>query len=114
MTNPDHGHETPPSPQPELARRPVRIAHRGGNGRMALRAALAAQVDWLEVDVWWHHGRIVARHDAALWRLPVTYGRKRIGLMPLRPITLDELLDAVEGTDTRLLLDLKGIAAALP
>jgi glycerophosphoryl diester phosphodiesterase len=81
---------------------------------MALRAALAAQVDWLEVDVWWHHGRIVARHDAALWRLPVTYGRKRIGLMPLRPITLDELLDAVDGTDIRLLLDLKGIAAALP
>lgn len=92
----------------------MRIAHRGGNGRMALRAALAADVDWLEVDVWWHYGRIVARHDASLWRLPFTYSRKRIGLLPPRPITLDELLDAVEGTSIRLLLDLKGIAAALP
>jgi glycerophosphoryl diester phosphodiesterase len=81
---------------------------------MALRAAVAAGVDWLEVDVWWHYGRIVARHDAALWRLPVTYSRKHIGLLPLRPITLDELLDAVAGTNIRLLLDLKGSAAALP
>jgi glycerophosphoryl diester phosphodiesterase len=92
----------------------VLVAHRGGNTRTALRAALAAGVDWLEVDVWWHYGRVVARHDAAVWRLPVTYSRRRIGLMPLQPVTLDELLDAIEGSPARLLLDLKGSAAALP
>ena len=90
------------------------MAHRGGNSRRRLRAAVAAGVDWLEVDVWWHFGRIVARHDPAVWRLPVTYGRWRVALAPLRLITLDELLDTVAGTPIRLLLDLKGMAAELP
>lgn len=109
----DPGDPQAAAPLPALPH-PLLVAHRGGNTRKALRAALAARVDWLEIDVWWHHGRIVARHDPALWRLPVTYNRWRVGLMPLRPITLDELLDAVAGTPTRLLLDLKGNTAALP
>jgi glycerophosphoryl diester phosphodiesterase len=110
------GPERDPLPafDPVTATRPVLVAHRGGNARPALRAALAAPVDWLEVDVWWHFGRVVARHDAAVWRLPVTYSRRRVGLAPLRPITLDELLEVVEGTPLRLLLDLKGIDPRLP
>ncbi|MFN8559437.1 MAG: hypothetical protein U0531_19560 [Dehalococcoidia bacterium] len=93
------------------ASRPMRIAHQGGNHHAALRAALAADVDWLEVDVWWHGGRIVARHDPVVWKTPVTYNRWRVGLAPRRPITLDHLLDTVAGTPVRLLLDLKAPAA---
>lgn len=96
------------------ARLPMRIAHRGGNGRRALRAARAAGVDWLETDVWWHFGRIVARHDPALWRLPITHHRLRVGVAPIPALTLDELIDEVAGTDMRLLLDLKGNDDRLP
>lgn len=99
---------------PATAARPIRIAHQAGNTRRGLRAALAEGVDWLEIDVWWHYGRVVARHDPTLWRLPLTYNRWRLGVPPLRPITLDELLDAVEGTPVRLLLDLKGSSPRLP
>lgn len=106
----------PPLPpfDPGAARRPICIAHRAGNTRRALRAALAAAVDWFEVDVWWHYGRVVARHDPALWRLPLTYGRWHVAPGTLRPITLDELIDAVAGTPVRLLLDLKGEDPRLP
>ncbi len=93
---------------------PLLVAHRGGNGRWALRRALAAGVDWLEADVWWQGGRVVARHDPALWRLPLTYSRYRIGLAPIPALTLEHLLDAVAGTGVRLLLDLKGVAPELP
>ncbi|MER3421510.1 MAG: hypothetical protein C4290_13740 [Chloroflexota bacterium] len=94
--------------------RPLLVAHRGGNGRRALRRALAAGVDWLEADVWWQAGRVVARHDPTLWRLPLTYSRYRIGLAPIPALTLEHLLDAVAGRNVRLLLDLKGEAPELP
>jgi glycerophosphoryl diester phosphodiesterase len=110
-----------PSPFPALppfdpaaVPRPFLVAHRGGNSRAAVRRACRAGVDWMEVDVWWHYGRIVARHDRALWRLPITYDRARIGLAPIPHLTLDELLDRVAGTPVRLLLDLKGDAPELP
>ncbi len=87
---------------------PGLIAHRAGITERELHAAQTAGVDWLEVDVWWHHGRLVVRHDPALWRLPVTYNRWRMSVA-LRPFpTLDQLLDAVAGLPVRLLLDLKG------
>ena len=94
--------------------RPARVAHRGGNSRRALRAALAAEVDWLEVDVWWQRGLVVARHDPTIGRLPITYNRWRIGVTSPRPLTLDELLDSTAGTSLRLLLDLKGPMDPLP
>lgn len=96
------------------AERPARIAHRGGNTRTALRTALAGRVDWLETDVWLERGRIVARHDPRLWRLPLSYHHRRVRLLPLRPLTLDLLLRAVSRTGTRLLVDLKGVDRGLP
>jgi glycerophosphoryl diester phosphodiesterase len=92
----------------------VLIAHRGGNSARALRAALDAEVDWLEVDVWWHYGRIVARHDAAVWRLPLARRGWLLRPAPRRYLTLDDILDAVRDTPVRLLIDLKGDAAHLP
>ena len=103
-----------PAFDPAAAERPILVAHRAGKTRRALRAAVGAGVDWLEIDVWWHYGRLVVRHDPALWRLPVTYNRWRVGLALLPFLTLDNLLDAVGGTPVRLLLDLKGTAPQLP
>lgn len=104
----------PPAWDPATAQRPILVAHRAGESRRALRAALAAGVDWLEVDLWSHYGRVVSRHDAALGRLPITYHSWRAGVLLRPPLTLDALLDAVDGTPVRLLLDLKGNAADLP
>jgi glycerophosphoryl diester phosphodiesterase len=97
-----------PAFDPTTARRPILVAHRGGHHTRALRAAIDAGVDWVEVDVWWHHRRLVVRHDPALWRLPVTYDgwRMRVALRPFP--TLDRLLDLLADTPVRLLLDLKG------
>jgi len=94
--------------------RPIRIAHRGGNSRSLLRKALAANVDWIEADIWLHYGRLVARHDRALWRLPITYSRRSISLILAPAIVLDTLLHATQSTLTRVLIDLKGQHDRLP
>jgi len=93
---------------------PVRVAHRGGNTRRSLRAALAAGVDWIEIDVWLHYGRLVARHDATLWRLPITLSRRSVGVQLLPAPQLDRLIQATASSGTRLLVDLKGRSTALP
>jgi glycerophosphoryl diester phosphodiesterase len=94
--------------------RPIRVAHRGGNSRRLLRRALSAGVDWIEADIWLHYGRLVARHDPALWRLPVTYSRRSVSLILAPSIVLDTLLDATRRRQTRVLIDLKGRPADLP
>src|SRR5437016_5858948 len=50
-----------------------RIAHRAGNDREALRLATEAGVDWIEIDLWSSFGRLVARHERGVWRLPFVY-----------------------------------------
>jgi glycerophosphoryl diester phosphodiesterase len=94
--------------------RPIRIAHRGGNSRSRFRQALVAGVDWIEADIRLHYGRLVARHDRSLWRLPITYNRTSVALHLAPAIVLDTLLHATESTPARLLIDLKGGHARLP
>jgi glycerophosphoryl diester phosphodiesterase len=94
--------------------RPVRIAHRGGNDRALLRRALAAGVDWIESDIWFHYGRLVARHDPALWRTPIRYSRTSVSISLTPALDLDTLLTATNGTSTRVLIDLKGDDLGLP
>ncbi len=113
---PARGHALLPMPSfdPAVASRPMRVAHRGGNSRAALRTALLAPIDWIEVDIWWHFGQLVARHDRTLWRTPLTYNRGLIGLAAHPHLTLDEVLDTVAPSPVRLLLDIKGDAPRLP
>src|SRR5690242_20646233 len=87
-------------------RRVQRIAHRAGNGRAILKAAVEAQADWVEVDVWYQYGRIVARHERGLWRLPIVYDSWRIRTH-FKPLYLKEILDLTAG-GPRVLLDFKG------
>lgn len=97
---------------PQTAPAPARVAHRAGNSRLALRRAIEACVDWVEVDIWWHHGKVVARHEPAVWRLPFVYDKWRPRLL-LNPVTLAELLGATE-SGPKLLLDFKGVSRRLP
>jgi glycerophosphoryl diester phosphodiesterase len=93
---------------------PIRVAHRGGNSHARLAQALAAGVDWIELDVWLHRGRLIARHDRPLWRLPITYSRRSIALHFAPAIRLDAVLQATARTPARVLIDLKGPSTALP
>jgi hypothetical protein len=87
---------------------PARIAHRGGNSRAALGQALAAGVDWIEVDCWRHYGRLIASHDRPLWPLPLTSDGWRLRLAMERPLLLPELIAATRD-GPQLLLDFKGL-----
>lgn len=93
---------------------PILVAHRGGNSQRAMAAAFTAGVDWLETDVWWHYGRLVARHDRSIWRLPLTYGRRSLALQLAPALVLEQVLDAARAHGVRVLIDLKGSAPRLP
>jgi hypothetical protein len=86
---------------------PQTIAHRAGNNRVALERAVSAGVDWVEADIWWHFGRLDARHEHALWRLPLRYDEWKLGLALRRPPCLADICDYVTG-GPRLLIDFKG------
>jgi glycerophosphoryl diester phosphodiesterase len=103
--------------------RPVRIAHAFGNSRDALKLALEADVDMIEVDVWYRDGKVHIHHARRLSPLPILVDRRMPGhpLPPfavplwkgywawphLNPIDLEELLGLVAGRK-HLLLDVKG------
>ncbi len=105
----------------------VRIAHAYGNTPADTDIALAADVDMIEVDLWYHGNQLYIRHERRARRLPILYDRQMPGhkLGPfaiklgngffIRPdihrYTLDELLERVNGKK-RLLIDLKGSYAA--
>jgi len=102
---------------------PVRIAHAFGNSRAALRRALHADVDMIEVDIWFRGGDVYAHHARRLSPLPLLADKKMPGhplpqpALPvwpgywvwpdINPLTLGELL-AIVGGRKRLLLDVKG------
>ena len=87
-------------------RAPVTIAHRAGNDRAALQRALAAGVDAVEVDLRLDRGRLVARHDRRFPFLPLYYDRWHLRLSIDRQITLEELLERLDGR-AALLVDVK-------
>lgn len=98
----------PRSPQTTM-----RIAHRAGNDRAHLERAIAARVDWIEIDLWFTCGRLVARHERGLWRLPVLYDKWRLRLVRGRLLDLDDLIERTEG-GPQLFIDLKGANSRLP
>lgn len=102
---------------------PVRIAHAYGNSRTALRRVLDADIDMIEVDIWYRGGEIYVHHARRLSPLPLLADKKMPGhplprpafpvwpgywVWPhINPLKLDELLRIVDGRK-RLLLDVKG------
>ncbi|HLZ73098.1 MAG TPA: glycerophosphodiester phosphodiesterase [Dehalococcoidia bacterium] len=105
------------SPEPTALVRPpqhiARIAHRAGNDRDALSKAIEARVDWIEVDLWYAWGRLVARHERGVWRLPVVYDKWHVRLLHERLLDLDALIERTAG-GPNLFLDLKGTSSRLP
>lgn len=101
----------------------VRIAHAYGNTLHDVDIALAADVDMIELDLWYHGGELYARHERRLRWLPILVDRKmhshkrgflsfpfgrRYYIRPdLRRVTLDDVMERVAGKKG-LLVDLKG------
>ena len=92
---------------------PDGVAHRAGNSTGALHAAIDAGVDWVEADIWWQYGRLEARHEHAIWRLPIRYDQWKLGVAVRRAPRLAEICRLTLG-GPRLLIDLKGSVARLP
>jgi glycerophosphoryl diester phosphodiesterase len=92
--------------------KPILIAHQAGNSASGMRAAAQAEADWIELDIWWQNGRLVARHERRLWRLPVLYDKWCLRLA-LHSLCLEEIC-ALSEDGPRLLLDLKGSDTRLP
>jgi len=104
--------------------RPLRIAHAYGNRRDTIEAAVTADIDFVEADLWYRAGEVWVRHERRLGFLPLLYDRRPQGInsvgpwaltvfprhymrLDLDPLTLRELLERTPAT-RRLLLDLKG------
>lgn len=85
---------------------PVLIAHAAGNTPGLVAAALETGPDFLEVDLWVHNGRFEARHERALYPLPVLFEKWYLRMAPRRPFGLSELLAEVP-PHTGIFLDLK-------
>ena len=93
--------------------RPLAIAHRAGNHPARLRAAEELGVDFVEADVWLHHGRLEVRHEKTAGPLPFLWDRWSLSPGWTPRLGLAELVRTVQ-PDTVLLLDLKGLNRRLP
>ncbi|MGK2964400.1 MAG: glycerophosphodiester phosphodiesterase [Tepidiformaceae bacterium] len=91
---------------PVGAGRHVVIAHAAGNSLRLSRQAVEDGADFVEVDLFVHRGRFQARHERAVYPIPLWVERWYLRIAPRRPIGLTELITEVDSTAT-LFLDLK-------
>jgi len=61
---------------------PAIIAHKGGNGAGSFESAVEAGADLVETDLWVHRGRFEARHERALYPIPLLYESRRFKRRP--------------------------------
>lgn len=86
---------------------PALIAHMAGNTARQVRAAVEEIADFVEVDLWAHRGRLEARHERALYPLPLWFEEwTTLRRAPRQPFTLTGLLEETAGK-TGVFLDLK-------
>lgn len=105
----------------------VRIAHAYGNRRDTLETALRANIDMIEVDIWFRRGQIEVRHEKRVRWAPVLFDKRPLGVnrigpwalalpgrrylrLDRRPFALRELLRMTAGSK-RLLLDVKEVSS---
>jgi glycerophosphoryl diester phosphodiesterase len=86
--------------------RPAVIAHAAGNASGVAKDAIANGADLVEVDLWVHGNTMQARHERALYPLPVFFEKWYLRIAPRRPFDLTRLLTETAG-DTPVFLDLK-------
>ncbi|MEO6398012.1 MAG: glycerophosphodiester phosphodiesterase [Tepidiformaceae bacterium] len=85
---------------------PAIIAHGAGNTRALVSSATEEGADFLEVDLWLHESRFEARHERAVYPIPLLFEKWYMRWAPKKPFGLAELLEAAAGR-VRVFLDLK-------
>ena len=85
---------------------PAVIGHGAGNTRALVASATEEGADFLEVDLWLHHGRFEARHERAVYPIPLLFEKWYLRWAPKKPFGLAELLEAAAGR-VRVFLDMK-------
>ncbi|RZS91016.1 glycerophosphoryl diester phosphodiesterase [Motilibacter rhizosphaerae] len=87
------------------------MAHRGGNSLAAVRAAVAAGADVLELDVQpGPRGRVEVRHASRIGPLPLLWDEGRVRRGWGAQLVLEQVLEAVDALpgEHRVMVDLKG------
>ncbi len=85
---------------------PAVIAHGAGNTLALVASATEEGADFLEVDLWLHNGRFEARHERAVYPIPLLFEKWYLRWAPRKPFGLAELLEAAAGR-VRIFLDMK-------
>ena len=85
---------------------PAIIGHGAGNTLALVSSATEAGADFLEVDLWLHKGRFEARHERAVYPIPLLFEKWYLRWAPRKPFGLAELLEAAAGR-VRVFLDMK-------
>lgn len=92
--------------------KPFSSAHRAGNSREAVLAAIEAGADLIETDIWLHRGRLELRHAKRYGCLPLLWEGWSPSPGWLPRYTLRDLLEDVPD-DALIFLDFKGRNMAL-
>jgi len=92
---------------------PLLIAHRAGNHLDALAPAADAGAHLIEIDVWFHRGRLEVGHDKTLGPVPLRWDRWSLGLGWRRKVLLPEILSQLP-PHIEPMFDLKGHHPGLP
>ncbi len=104
--------------------RPVRVAHAFGNRRSKIEETADADIDFIEVDLWFRANDVWARHERRLGPIPLLFDRRPRGVesvgpcaitifpnyyarLDVRPLRLVEVLERTQGR-CGVLLDIKG------
>ena len=85
---------------------PAIIGHGAGNTPALVASATEEGADFLEVDLWLHKGRFEARHERAVYPIPLLFEKWYLRWAPRKPFGLAELLEAAAGR-VRVFLDMK-------
>jgi glycerophosphoryl diester phosphodiesterase len=93
--------------------RPLLIAHRFGNHLDRIDPAVEAGAHVIEIDVWYHRGRLEVGHEKTLGALPLRWDRWSLHLGGRRDLELRTVLDRLPATVAPM-LDLKGEHPSLP
>lgn len=96
-----------------LNERPLLIAHRAGNHLPALAPAAEAGAQIIEIDVWFHRGRLEVGHDKTLGPIPLRWDRWSLAVGRHRPLAVADVLRRFPPA-AKPMFDLKGTHPRLP
>ena len=92
--------------------RPAIIAHGGGNSMDRVMSYKDIRADYLEVDLWVHHGRFEARHERRVRYTSILFEKWYLRRLRGDHYGLVEMMEAAAETDAGIFLDIKNGGAA--